>query len=283
MEMGIESRIHLKCRIHNYIELPIMSTIKNGIKSFFQAFRVGITRYSTLEKLWQNSSAADDIELLLTLPNENAAQLLRYLKKSKSQLRQDLFVLSMLSFKTNGYFVEFGATNGVDLSNTHLMEKEFAWSGILAEPAKCWHKDLKKNRSANIENNCVLKDSQSTLKFNEVDTAELSTINTYSESDVHKEVRKHGKKYDVKTISLNDLLSKYNAPKQIDYLSIDTEGSEYAILSNFDFTKHSFQVITCEHNFTPMREQIYSLLSKNGYIRKYQKLSKFDDWYVKSN
>ena len=68
----------------------------------------------------------------------------------------------------------------------------------------------------------------------------------------------------------------------IDYLSIDTEGSEYIILSNFDFTKYSFSVITCEHNFSPMREQIYSLLSKHGYISKYQNLSKFEDWYVKS-
>lgn len=255
--------------------------INNLIKSLFKFFRIGIIRYSTLEMLEKNSSAAEDIELLLTLPNEKASQLLKYLKKSKSQLRQDLFVLSELNFKNNGYFVEFGATNGFDLSNTYLLEKEFGWSGILAEPARCWHKVLKENRSANIDIHCVWKESGVSLTFNEVDTAELSTINTYSESDIHKDIRKQGKKYEVNTISLNDLLSKFNAPFHIDYLSIDTEGSEYIILSNFDFTKYSFSVITCEHNFSPMREQIYILLSKHGYMRKYQNLSKFDDWYVK--
>jgi FkbM family methyltransferase len=259
-----------------------MPTISK-IKSFFHFFRIGILRYSTLEKLLQTQSAAGDIELLLTLPNENASKLLKYLKKSKSQLRQDLFVLSELNFKTNGYFVEFGATNGIDLSNTHLLEKSFGWSGILSEPARCWIKDLQKNRCANISTNCVWKESGSTLMFNEADIAELSTIAAYNESDDHKEHRKQGNKYDVTTVSLNDLLSKFNAPMQIDYLSIDTEGSEYAILSNFDFTKHSFSIITCEHNFSPVREQIYSLLSKHGYIRKYQNLSKFDDWYVKSS
>ena len=123
-----------------------MSIIKKAIKSSLQAFDIGITRYSTLERLktlaYMNET--DDIQMLRTLPNESASQLIMYLKKSKSQLRQDLFVLSQLNFKTNGFFVEFGATNGVDLSNTYLMEKEFGWSGILAEPARGWHKDLDK-------------------------------------------------------------------------------------------------------------------------------------------
>ena len=73
---------------------------------------------------------------------------------------------------------------------------------------------------------------------------------------------------------------KYNAPKNIDYLSIDTEGTEFEILSNFDFSKHSFHVITCEHNYTPICQRIFKLLSNNGYVRQYEELSKWDDWYV---
>lgn len=66
------------------------------------------------------------------------------LKKARSQLRQDLMVASYLNYKKKGYFVEFGATNGKDLSNTYLLEKEFLWDGILAEPAKIWHREIKK-------------------------------------------------------------------------------------------------------------------------------------------
>ena len=98
--------------------------------------------------------------------------------------------------------------------------------------------------------------------------------------DFHAQRRKQGKRYQVKIISLEDLLGKYDAPSVIDYLSIDTEGSEFEILSSFNFEKYKFKIITCEHNFTSNREKIYSLLTEKGYVRKHTEISKFDDWFV---
>jgi hypothetical protein len=77
------------------------------------------------------------------------------------------------------------------------------------------------------------------------------------------------------------LLRKYKSPKYIDYLSIDTEGSEYEILNAFDFNEYKFGIITVEHNYTPEREKIFTLLSSKGYKRMYQDISLFDDWYIK--
>jgi FkbM family methyltransferase len=202
------------------------------------------------------------------------------LNKSKSQVRQDLFVLSELNFKQNGYFVEFGATNGIDLSNTYLLETEYGWSGILAEPATIWHQDLEKNRKAKIDKRCVWKNSGESIAFNETKVAELSTIDSHSSSDFHAKSREGGNKYSVQTISLMDLLAEHQAPEEIDYLSIDTEGSELEILENFDFQKYRFKIITCEHNYTPMREKLSALFEKSGYHKKYEHLSLFDDWWV---
>jgi hypothetical protein len=81
---------------------------------------------------------------------------------------------------------------------------------------------------------------------------------------------------------LNDLLLKYDAPKNMDYLSIDTEGSEFEILENFNFSKYSFKVITCEHSYEPKRDKIFELLTSKGYARVYEGLSKWDDWYILS-
>ena len=85
---------------------------------------------------------------------------------------------------------------------------------------------------------------------------------------------------EVEIIPLNDLFKKYNAPRLIDYLSIDTECSEYGILNNFDFEKYHFRVIIYEYNHANQMESIYELLTNFGYKRKYEHLSLFDDWYV---
>lgn len=265
-------------------------SLKTLIKATLKRFSIGITSYENLERL--NRSKLElldrirkenfDIEFLSKLPAEQVSVILGILKKSKSQLRQDLFVLSELEIKKNGFFVEFGAANGIDLSNTYLLEKEFGWSGIVAEPARCWHNDLRKNRNCHIETHCVWRQSNSVLIFNETEVSELSTIDRYSATDSNKEGREKGKKYEVNTISLLDLLDKYDAPKEIDYISIDTEGSEFEIISSFDFERYRFKVITCEHNFTPAREKIHDLLTSQGYVRKFEDISLFDDWYVKA-
>jgi FkbM family methyltransferase len=258
------------------------------LRTFLRIFNIGITRHSTLDKLIHESDAykntLNDLNILSALNSlnaDNANSLITNLSKSKSQICQDLFVLSHFNFKRNGYFVEFGATNGIDFSNTYLMEKEFNWNGILAEPGICWHKDLVKNRACNIDTGCVWSSSQSSLPFREADISGLSTIEAYANSDHHKVARKRGKNYFVDTISLNDLLNKYDAPHHIDYLSIDTEGSEFEILSNFDFFSYNIEVISCEHNYSPMREKIFSLLISHGYRRIFKELSFFDDYYIK--
>lgn len=77
-----------------------------------------------------------------------------------------------------------------------------------------------------------------------------------------------------------DLLTENGAPNLIDYLSIDTEGSEYDILVGLDFGHFKFRVIICEHNYTPMRQKIFELLTEAGYERRLESISLVDDWYV---
>lgn len=255
------------------------------INSILAHFDVRMVRKSTHEKIVSKLPDYRKYDFCELIESKYRMNYFENIIDSKAQLGQDLFVLSELGFKKNGFFVEFGATNGVDLSNTYLMEKKFEWNGILAEPAKIWHSELKLNRSSSIELDCVWKTTGDILLFNEVNddfhSGELSTIDSFSNSDKHTKERKFANKYEVKTISLSDMLKKHNAPKIIDYLSIDTEGSEFVILNNFDFNEYDIKIITCEHNNTPMREKIFALLSANGYVRKYTEFSLFDDWYVR--
>jgi FkbM family methyltransferase len=252
------------------------SAIKRRIRRALRKFDIGVTRYGVLQKLEQDSRASNVIGLLLEISNEQNEQLLRNSHHSNSQFGQDLFALHETKFKKDGYFVEFGATNGIDLSNTYLLEKMFGWTGILAEPARCWHEELRANRTCQIETDCVWSQSNKELSFQEGDWWEFSGINMPGMAR-----KRSQKSYSVKTISLTDLLDRYNAPGLVDYLSIDTEGSELEILSSFDFEKYRFRTITCEHNLNQIRrDEILALLTSKGYVRKFENISVNDDWYV---
>ena len=164
---------------------------------------------------------------LFTLRLKNLKLILANRKKSNAQFHQDLFVISQIDLiDEHFYFVEFGATNGVDLSNTSLFEREYLAKGIVAEPAKIYHKDLFSNRACNISSRCVWSLSDLLIEFFEDSNPDFSGLNTERHFHIHKNL---SRTYDVLTISLLDLLKNYSAPKEIDLLSIDTEGSEFEI------------------------------------------------------
>lgn len=204
------------------------------------------------------------------------------LEKTRSQNFQDIWALYENDFKMDGFFVEFGATNGIDGSNTFLLEKKFNWKGILAEPNPVWHQDLTKNRTATIVTDCVYTETGSTLEFVNAPDPTLSTIQGFGENDEHSHIRMQGETIKVNTISLGDLLSA--APKVIDYMSIDTEGSEHSILESY-FTNHAnehiIKCISVEHNNDiEFRTQLHTLLTKYNYERKFTVFSRWDDLYI---
>ena len=236
-----------------------------------------------LEKLNQNKNFDDfdDVSLFRLMSGAAALRAANLVERSTAQLRQDILAATIHGFKRDGFFVEIGATDGVYLSNTRMLEEEFGWNGILAEPAKFWHEKLAQTRSVHIDTRCVHSTTGDTVTFQEVagDKA-LSTISEFAEADFHSSSRKDSLQYQVQTVSLRDLLLEYGAPEHVDFLSIDTEGSEFEILNSFDFQRFSFGVIACEHNFSASRSKIYNLLSGNGYIRILEDVSHFDDWYI---
>jgi FkbM family methyltransferase len=196
--------------------------------------------------------------------------------KAHAQLFQDLLVLYLLEEKRDGYFVEFGAADGLELSNTFLLENEYGWRGIVAEPARCSHQALTRNRTCSKDYRCLWSKSGKKLEFIEA-AVRPSLSGLYHNA----KPRQDGKQYTVETISLPDLLLAHNAPMGIDYLSVDTEGSEFIILDSFFPSPYEVRVITVEHNYTNQRSDIHRLLTSCGYKQVFKELSMFDDWYIK--
>lgn len=205
------------------------------------------------------------------------------MSKSYSQLGQDLKVLNFYKQKRNGYFVEIGASDGIDLSNTYLLEKEFGWKGICAEPIPNKFLRLVHNRpNAHCCRQPVYNASNVDVTFDIANNYDLLS-GIASHIDCHKNaVNANKSQLKLKTISFNDLLEQYNAPSFIDYLSLDTEGSELEILKSLNFEKYTFGIIDVEHNFVePRRTQMRELLTSHGYV--YLGENKWDDSYKHSS
>jgi FkbM family methyltransferase len=227
-----------------------------------------------------------DSNFILQLEHELKEKLYNSKIQSNSQLNQDLFVLILKNFKTNGIFVEFGVCDGIFLSNSFILEKEYNWSGVVCEPLKSFQTELAQNRNCAIDHRAVYSSSNLTVEFREIlGNEELSGIGSSFLEDNCEIIRNENYiSYDVETISLTDLLEYYNIPTSIDFISIDTEGSEFDILSNFNFDKYAVDIFTVEHNYIDSkRTEIKNLMEKNNYTRILTDISQWDDWYVSNN
>lgn len=205
--------------------------------------------------------------------------------KGHADLRQDILALALTDFKRDGYFVEFGVMDGITSSNTYVLEKNYAWSGIVAEAAKVWHDKVTANRSCAKDFRAVAAHSKQNLIFKETDVqlGLSGLVDFFDDKEYHAQRRSAstGRSYKVQTVSLNDLLSEHDAPDYIDYISMDTEGSESAILDTFDFDRYQVGLWTIEHNyFDRARNHIFATMSANGYKRLDPELSTIDDWYI---
>ena len=198
----------------------------------------------------------------------------------RGQLFQDLWVLYETEQQLAGYFVEFGAVDGLAHSNTLVLERQFGWRGILAEPNPSMAKSLEKNRIASIDTRCVWRKSDELVELLVTPDPEFSTLVSLAKSDQHFTTeRMSGEMHKVLTVSLADLLEQHDAPLVIDYMSVDTEGSEYEILTAFPFGSRTIRLLSVEHNHRPIERDLDRLMATHGYERRFPELSDWDAWY----
>lgn len=251
-----------------------MNKILNTIFKYLPIRPVRNSTYAYLQTLSGFHSANRWIKS--KVPNELKNFILNNLESSQSQLQQDLLVLYLIQGIKTGiideikfgqscterhFFVEFGATNGITLSNTYILEKYFNWQGILSEPAKSWHEELKKNRQSTIDNRCVWSKTGDHLTFSEFAITEHSSISGFSRLETGVEIPIT--EYKVETISLNDLLDFHSAPSIIDFLK--------------------FEVVLFAIETSHNESKIIDFMLQNGYSQIYISASGWDRWFIKNS
>ena len=208
--------------------------------------------------------------------------ILMYLKNSESysQLGQDIFVLNKLGGKKEGFFIEIGAGDGLYLSNTYLLEKNFGWTGILVEPNKSLYNSCINLRRCITINQLVLGQNHSSMKFFEKRVGEFS----HSEGFGDITASEIESTYEVSAIRFEEIFKGLAIVPNIDFLSIDTEGSEVEILKSIDFLRFKPKIICIEHNYVKNNRIFFKkFLKSKGYTLIYTGLSQWDSWFISKN
>jgi len=207
-------------------------------------------------------------------------------RESWSYQGQDRFVLDVLGELRDGFFVDSGASNGTKGSNTHLLEQRYGWRGICVEPNERMYRELVRDRRC-VCVNCCLYDRNGPVDLVEAAGVYGGILEEYDDRQLASvrqmfgwsgatppTVTKPGR-------TLQSILDEARAPAVIDYWSLDTEGSELAILKSFPFDRYRFRVLTVEHNHGPAREELRTFLETRGYSRA--RSLGIDDGYISND
>ena len=195
-----------------------------------------------------------------------------------SQFKQDEIIYNTFfkDKKELGFFLEIGADDGIRFSNCKFFEETLKWKGIAIEAREAAYDKLVKNRDCICLNNS-LSDKEEDADFLELKGYGIGLsglINKYDPRHIKRinqerqNVKHEGRRIiKVKTIKLSSILEKYGIVN-IDFLSIDTEGSELDILKVLDFDKYNIDVITIEDNYNDPKLMKFFLDRGYEYIKQ---------------
>ena len=194
------------------------------------------------------------------------------MSKSYAQLGQDL--LTVYFFKHHPsrqkYFLDIGAFDGIGFSNTRLLFEQ-GWSGICIEPVLKNYKKLKKlyrgthvitvrAAAADYEGEMVL--NVATIPWakdwgSDVSSPTDDALERWPDYVWEKET--------VPVMTVNNIL-EHNKVRHVDFISIDVEGCELAVLRGFDLDKYQPPLIIVEYSSSEERKELVELFRQQGYF-----------------
>ncbi len=184
----------------------------------------------------------------------------------RSQIGQDQYVNNTyIKNHKNGIFVDVGAFDGVKFSNTYFFEKKLNWTGICIEPQKKFFMKLKKTRTC-ICINAAAFNSETTVNFRTSKSKHMIAGIENHHNTKKLMTPKEISIVTVPTVTLKDVFQKNNI-SVVDYISIDTEGSELQVLQGIDWNDVHINVINFEHNHDQnMLEKIKQYLFSKNFV-----------------
>lgn len=173
----------------------------------------------------------------------------------------DATIFDLCTFN-DGFYIECGANNGVDQSNTIRLEKEKGWGGILIDASPSAMEKCKQNRNP-LKNIFVTAALSSPEK-------EGSTVNGSFTGDCRGEIGRGG--IPATCITLTTILTEHKIQK-VDLLVLDIQGYELDALKGLDFQLWSPPLVVVE--IIGDKTPVFSYMKDKGYSDG-ENISKFN-------
>jgi FkbM family methyltransferase len=184
-----------------------------------------------------------------------------------SQAGQDMVVDRLLGGKTGGVFVDVGGYDGVTGSNTLFFEMYRGWTGILIEPVPLNHARAAMLRRCPCLPMAVA-DSDGTADLIVVDKGftQMSGLAASYDPAILAKVRadpRHAEtRVTVQTRTLAQVMDEAGIP-YADFVSLDIEGGEVAVLKSFPFARLPVAIWAIENNTGT--SEIGQIMRSHGY------------------
>jgi len=206
------------------------------------------------------------------------------LSASLSQCRQDL-IIGLINDLKPGVIIEVGATDGLFLSNSMLLENNLGYSSILVEPGISWRTNLIRNRkTAKLIFKAVYHSSNLDVDFTESEYAELSGLTASLPIDYWTLERESSNRYLVSTITLDQICDENYSGEKFLVVTIDIEGGEIDAIKGFEKNICKVTLIVLEHNGNVNKFESLDLkIIPKGFVRLNWPFESFDSWYVSEN
>jgi FkbM family methyltransferase len=188
-----------------------------------------------------------------------------------------------------GFFIEAGANDGYQQSNTYSLERIHGWRGLLVEPVPELHREARRERPASTVVRAALvadgfEASSVTLRYGGLMTtvsdgaSDAARAWVEAAHAVGQEEPEH--EFTAPARTLSGLLDEISVT-DVDLLSLDVEGYEVEVLDGLDFSRHAPAFILVEVGEDPdRRTRIESRLAREGY-RVHEQISPFDLLYAR--
>ena len=193
----------------------------------------------------------------------------------------------------DGYAIEVGAADGLFTSPTLALEQR-GWHVVCVEPNPLYAAAARMTRKhvvqaacadfianeypftiCNTEPHCKLHEMQGGSSL-DVKRTELSRLGWTPKGE---------QRINVLVLTLDAIMQSYFAPSrqdrlttQLNFLSIDTEGTEDAVLRGFNFEKWGKPRVICAENWPGMNKTDHILLPL-GYKKIERVAGNYTDWY----